>query len=109
MKTKEDFMMYFNCAAFKEMNAIYGYGTKLPVSYANTYYDAFVFLRKAYRNIEEFKNDADANTFVNHVLKYLEEYKDSIDVSLYDTSKRDKITGMHYIIEKTAKEGGFIE
>ena len=34
MKTKEDFMMYFNRVAFKEMNAIYGYGTKLPFSYA---------------------------------------------------------------------------
>lgn len=108
MKTKEDFMLYFNQVAFIQMNAVYG-ANYMPSPPAGIYYDAFVFLRRAYQNIEEFKDDKDADTFVNHVLKYLDEWKESNNVSLYDATQYAKISNMYIAIESAAKLGGFIE
>ena len=108
MKTIEDFMIYFNQIAFMQMNAVYGVNY-MPSSSAGIYYDAFVFLRRVYQNIEEFKDDKDADTFVNHILKYLDEWKESTDISLYDATQYAKISNMYIAIESVAKLGGFIQ
>lgn len=107
MRTKEDFMMYFNQYVFGQMNSIYGVNPIYHISNEKykKFYDAFIFMSRAYHNIEEFRNDTDADRYVKHILYYLQCMIDDKDL-LIDTGK---YIGIKEVIEEIAKEGGYLD
>lgn len=109
MKTKEDFMMYFNRYVFTQMNTIYGVNPIYHISNEKykKFYDAFIFMNRVYHNIEEFKNDTEADIYVKHIIRYLKEYMQSM-YPKNNSDEYDKYAGIKEAIEEIAKEGGFL-
>lgn len=108
MRTKEDFMVYFNNTVISIMNSVYGTtGLRITEEKYMAYYYAHEFMHKAYHTIDSLRKYKSAGAFVKNVLKYLDYIVDAKNLVL-DENVRNRYIETRHIISEIATEGGFL-
>ena len=108
IRTKEDFMVYFNNTVITIMNSVYG-TTSIRITEEKymAYYYAHDFMHKAYHTIDSFKKYKSAEAFIKNTLKYLDYVVDAKNLVL-DENIRDRYIEIRHIVSEIATEGGFL-